>query len=160
MADASRINSAQKAQQSVPFSNSQAAESAAKLPKAPAATASTQATTFSSNPDSVSQVHSKVVSRLLEQNASIYGPGLARIPLPARSNEAPRTAPKKPAGPMVSPRSLNGGSSPLAPTSLFDARASLDSLGELPGSATGQSADDYWNDRFDTLSKLLDGGTA
>jgi hypothetical protein len=116
---------------------SQAADAAANLPKAPAAetqapSTQTTGTTFSSEPAVATQVHSKVVSRLLEQGATIYGPGLAKLPLPARPDGVPRQVPKKPAGPMGAPRSLEGGNSPLAPGSLADARGSYELLGNEP----------------------------
>jgi hypothetical protein len=116
-------------------SSSQAAESAASLPKAPqasqrpAAPGVAQPTTYASDPAVASPAHSKVVARLLEQNATVYAPGLARVPLPARPDGTPRAQPKKPAGPMVAPRELEGGHSPLAPGSLQDARGSADSIG-------------------------------
>lgn len=114
---------------------SQAAESVANLPpgRGSAATAASAhaPTSYASDPV-LPQVQSKVVARLLEQNATIYGPGLARVPLPPRPEDVPRTMPKKPAGPMVEPRSLDGGRSPLASTALFDARASTESIGTAP----------------------------
>jgi hypothetical protein len=76
---------------------------------------------------------SKVVERLIQQDATPYVQGLARIPLPERPAGVPRTQPKKSAGPMVAPRSLDGGQSPLAPMYLQDARTSTDLLGATPG---------------------------
>jgi hypothetical protein len=129
-------------QSSLPSAGTQAADAAATLPAAPQAettTASTQAqTSYSSSPAVQTQVQSKVVARLLEQNATVYGPGLARVPLPARPDGTPRAQPKKPAGPMTQPRSLDGGKSPLASHSLADARQSLDLIGEQP-STGGES---------------------
>lgn len=131
----------------MPGTASQAADAAANLPQAPRsdaqraqrpASATTQPTTYTSDPAVGTQVHSKVVQRLLEQNATIFGPGLAKVPLPARPEGVPRTVPKKPAGPMVAPRDLNGGNSPLAPGALFDARASVDTIGR---GATGAPDD-------------------
>lgn len=123
--------------------SSQAADAAAKLPEAPKTeqapkTASTQATTFTSEPAAATQVHSKVVSRLLEQGATMHSPGLARVPLPPRPEGLERPVPKKPAGPMTAPRSLDGGLSPLAPMTLWDARKSVSSLGVAPTSIPGQ----------------------
>jgi hypothetical protein len=112
--------------------SSHAAESASKLPQAPTASSSaapTSATSYSADPAVSTQVHSKVVQRLIGQNATIYGPGLVRVPLPARPGDVPRTVPKKPAGPMVAPRELDGGRSPLAPGALADARWSVDAIG-------------------------------
>lgn len=151
----------------LPGTASQAADAAAKLPQAPHAdaqrpqrpgAASAQPTTYTSDPAVSTQVHSKVVSRLLEQNATIFGPGLARVPLPARPDGVPRTVPKKPAGPMVAPRDLNGGHSPIAPGALFDARASVDSIGQLPGGGV-QDSGRYWSGRLDALEQVL-GGSA
>lgn len=156
MAEGFGIKGTPGVQSSLP--GSQAAESVSNLPKAPAkqapATNSTQATTFTSDPAVSTQVHSKVVSRLLDQGATIYGPGLARVPLPGRPEGTPRAVPKKPAGPMVPARDLQAGHSPLAPTALADARASLDALGELP-SAGGQDAEAYWSGRLDALDAFL-----
>ncbi|MCW2924235.1 MAG: hypothetical protein JWM98_1639 [Thermoleophilia bacterium] len=141
-------------------STSQAADAAANLPSAPTTDVqapSTQApTSYTADPAIAPQVNSKVVARLLQQNATLYGPGLARVPLPARPDGTPRTAPKKPAGPMVGPRSLDGGKSPLASTSLFDARASIDALGELPD--TGHDVGAYWSGRLDALEHFLGDG--
>jgi len=118
--------------------SSHAADAAATLPGSrPQTDASAQSPASnvgigtSYAPD-IPEVQSKVVARLLQQNATIYGPGLAQIPLPSRPDGMPRLAPKKPAGPMVAPRTLEGGQSPLAPGSLFDARASVDGIGEQP----------------------------
>jgi hypothetical protein len=92
-------------------------------------------TTFSNEPVTPAGVgHSKVVQRLLEQNATVYARGLARLPLPARADDTPRAMPKKPAGPMTSPRSLDAGRSPLAPHTVSDARQSVDALGTTPDS--------------------------
>jgi hypothetical protein len=118
-------------------SGSQAADAAANLPKAPtteqpAPNTVQGTTTYSSDPAVATQVHSKVVARLLEQGATIYGPGLAKLPLPGRPDGVPRQVPKKPAGPMGAPRSLDGGNSPLAPGSLADARGSYELLGDQP----------------------------
>lgn len=119
-------------------SGSQAADAAASLPQAPTKDAGAtqpsvrQATSYVSDPAVGTQVHSKVVNRLLEQNATIFGPGLARVPLPARPDDTPRAVPKKPAGPMVAPRSLDGGTSPLSPGGLATARGSYDLLGQAP----------------------------
>lgn len=144
--------------------NGQAAEAASTLPQAPTAerggvrqpTANVaQPTSYVSDPAVQTQVHSKVVQRLVEQGATPYAPGLARVPLPARPDGTPRTAPKKPAGPMVAPRTLDGGKSPLAPTALFDARASLDTLGVLPGSA-GVDVEADWTSRLDALESFLE----
>jgi hypothetical protein len=128
---------------SLPSSGTQAADAAATLPAAPEAETTASATQphstgYSSSPAVAAQVHSKVVARLLEQNATIYGPGLARVPLPARPDGTPRAVPKKPAGPMTQPRSLDGGKSPLASSSLADARESHDLIGEQP-STGGES---------------------
>ena len=146
--------------------SSQAAESASKLPKAPGteraqqtATNATQATTFSGDPAVATQVHSKVVSRLLAQNAIVHSPGLARIPLPGRAEGEQIAQPKKPAGPMGPARDLQAGHSPLAPTSMFDASASMAALGELPGGAIGHDAEAFWNGRLDALEQHL-GGSA
>lgn len=149
----------------LPGTSSQAADAAASLPQAPHADAqrpqrpggaTAQPTTYTSDPAVGTQVHSKVVSRLLEQNATIFGPGLARVPLPARPEGVPRAVPKKPAGPMVAPRDLNGGHSPIAPGALFDARASVDTIGRLPGGGA-QDAGSYWNGRLDALEQFLEG---
>lgn len=159
MADGFGINGAAAGVQSSLPGSTQAADAAAKLPKAPAnevKSPSTQATTSYAADPATQVQHSKVVARLLEQNATIYGPGLARVPLPGRPDGVPRTAPKKPAGPMVAPRSLEGGKSPLAPVSLFDARASIDALGELPG---GHDANAYWSGRLDALDAFLEGSS-
>jgi hypothetical protein len=143
-------------------SGSQAADAAANLPQAPTSdaqvtqqTSVTQSTSYVSEPAIVAPAHSKVVARLLEQNATVFGPGLARVPLPARPDGTPRTQPKKPAGPMVAPRSLEAGRSPLAPVSLFDARASIDALGELPSG--GHDVNAYWSGRLDALDAFLEG---
>ncbi len=142
-------------------SGSQAAESASNLPQAPTKDVAarqpsvSQATSYVSDPAVGTQVHSKVVTRLLEQNATVFGPGLARVPLPARPDGTPRTQPKKPAGPMVAPRSLEGGKSPLAPVSLFDARASIDTLGVLPD--LGRDVETDWSGRLDALEAFLEG---
>ncbi|MCW2961908.1 MAG: hypothetical protein JWM90_2295 [Thermoleophilia bacterium] len=92
------------------------------------------ATSYTAQPATGPQVPgmSRVVQRLLEQNATVYAPGLAKIPLPPRPEEVVRQAPKKPAGAMVAPRTLDAGLSPLAPGSLADARASVDGLGTPP----------------------------
>lgn len=139
MADGFGINGATSGMQAgMPgvSSGSHAADAAATLPQAPTTDVqapSTRVTTsYTSDPAVGTQVHSKVVSRLLEQNATIYGPGLARVPLPSRPEGVPRSEPKKAAGPMVAPRSLDGGSSPLAPGSLADARGSYELLGQQP----------------------------
>jgi hypothetical protein len=122
-------------QAGLPGAGSQAAEAASKLPQAPKAerpaapTNAAQATSYAADPAVSTQVHSKVVARLLEQNATVFGPGLARVPLPARPEGTPRAMPKKPAGPMVAPRELQGGHSPIAPGALFDARRSVDAIG-------------------------------
>lgn len=141
---------------------SQAADAAANLPKAPTskdANAKVQQTTVQQPTAYVADPavtgHSKVVARLLEQNATVYGQGLARIPLQPRPDGTPRTQPKKPAGPMVAPRELDGGRSPLAPVSLFDARASIDALGELP--SAGHDVGAYWTSRLDALDAFLEG---
>lgn len=142
-------------------SGSQAADAAATLPQAPrgdtkvAQPSVQQPTSYVSEPAVAAPVHSKVVTRLLQQNATVFGPGLARVPLPARPDDTPRTQPKKPAGPMVAPRSLDAGRSPLAPVSLFDARASIDALGELP--SAGHDVDAYWGGRLDALDAFLEG---
>lgn len=134
-------------------SGSHAADAAATLPQAPRtdaqrpqrpqrpASATTQPTTYTSDPAVDTRVHSKVVQRLLEQNATVFGPGLARIPLPARPEGAPRAMPKKPAGPMVAPRDLAGGHSPLAPGALFDARASVDRVARGASAAPDDSGE-------------------
>lgn len=123
-------------------SGSHAADSAANLPQAPTretrAPSTQTPTTYTSEPVGT-QVQSKVVQRLLQQNATVYAPGLARVPLPPRPEGAPRSAPKKPAGPMVAPRSLEGGLSPLASSSLWDARRSLSTLGTTPSLIPGES---------------------
>lgn len=90
--------------------------------------AAQQATTFT-QAQVAPPTGSKVVQRLIQQNATLHSPGLARIPLPSRPDGVPRTQPKKPAGPMVDPRALEGGKSPLAPMYLQDARASVDQIG-------------------------------
>ena len=142
-------------------SGSQAADAAANLPQAPTSDAKVaqpsvqQTTSYVSEPAVAAPVHSKVVARLLEQNATVFGPGLARVPLPARPDGTPRTQPKKPAGPMVAPRSLEAGRSPLAPVSLFDARASIDALGQLHNG--GHDVDAYWSGRLDALDAFLEG---
>ena len=142
-------------------SGSQAADAAAKLPQAPTSDAKvaqpsvTSTTSDVSEPAVAAPAHSKVVARLLEQNATVFAPGLARVPLPARPDGTPRTQPKKPAGPMVAPRSLEAGRSPLAPVSLFDARASIDALGELPSG--GHDVNAYWSGRLDALDAFLEG---
>jgi hypothetical protein len=126
---------------------SQAAEAATKLPQAPSAASTqpapgasvSQATSYISEPAVGTQVHSKVVARLLQQNAVVHSPGLARVPLPPRPEDVPRTVPKKPAGPMVAPRDLDGGRSPLAPGSLWDARASISALGIVPTNTPGEA---------------------
>lgn len=92
-------------------------------------------TTFTREP--AVPTESRVVQRLLEQNATVYSPGLARIPLPARPEGVPRAVPKKPAGPMTAPRDLDGGRSPLATGALSDARAAIDTLSAVPTS-TGE----------------------
>ena len=127
-------------------SGSQAAEAATKLPQAPTRdtgalqTPSVANTTaYMSDPAISTPAHSRVVQRLLQQNATIYGPGLARVPLPPRPEDVPRTTPKKPASPMVAPRSLEGGRSPLAPGSLWDARASIMALGIVPTNVPGEA---------------------
>ena len=141
-------------------SASQAADAAANIPQAPQTDktkpqGSTQSvTTYAPDPPAV-ETQSKVVSRLLEQGATIYGPGLAKLPLPGRPDGVPRTQPKKPAGAMGAPRSLEQGNSPLAPASLADARASLDALGEVPGNAG--DAGEYWTGRVDALEQFLEG---
>jgi hypothetical protein len=140
---------------------SQAADAAANIPQAPQTDktkpqGSTQVgTTYVPDPPAAGVEVSKVVSRLLEQGATIYGPGLAKLPLPGRPDGVPRTQPKKPAGPMGAPRSLEQGNSPLAPSSLFDARASLDAIGEAPGQ--GGDASTYWSGRVDALEAFLEG---
>jgi len=115
---------------------SQAAEAASNLPATPTRDAQAPSvastTSYVSDPAVAAPIHSKVVQRLLEQNATIYGPGLARVPLPTRPDDVPRVAPRKPAGPMVAPRSLDGGYSPLATSSLYDARYSVDAIGAQP----------------------------
>lgn len=144
MAEGFGINSAANGVQSnLPGAptGSQAAESAASLPQAPTAqqaSSVSQPTTYTTDPAVSTQVHSKVVSRLLDQNASVYAPGLARVPLPGRPEGEPRTMPKKPAGPMVPARDLQGGKSPIAPRSLYDARSSVDSIG-TPHDESGES---------------------
>lgn len=124
-------------------SGSQAAEAAAKLPGAPTAEVqapSTQTTTgYTSEPAVATQIHSKVVARLLQQNATVYGPGLARVPLPPRDDAAARAVSKKPAGPMVAPRTLEGGESPLATSSLWDARKSISAIGTVPSLTPGEA---------------------
>lgn len=101
--------------------------------------AARQATTFTTEARVAPQTESKVVQRLIQQNATLHSPGLARIPLPARPEGVPRTQPKKPAGPMVEPRVLDGGRSPLAPMYLQDARSSVDQIGARPDD-TGDQA--------------------
>lgn len=166
MAEGFGIKSTPGVQSSAAAASSHAAESAAQLPKAPAKQANAapsttaQPTTFSSEPAVPTHVQSKVVARLLQQNATVYAPGLARVPLPPRPEDAPRTAPKKPAGPMVAPRTLDAGRSPLAPSSLLDARSSIDAIGELPGLANAQDVSGFWNDRLDALEAALDGGVS
>lgn len=120
----------------------QAAEAAAKLPGAPTTEVqapSTQTTTGYSSEPVTPDVHSKVVQRLLQQNATVYAPGLARVPLPPRADDVPRSVPKKPAGPMVAPRTLDGGQSPLATSSLWDARRSISAIGSVPSLIPGES---------------------
>lgn len=146
MAEALGIQSAQQRVQSgVPGASTgaatQAAEAAAKIPGAPSTDVQQPvrapeagATTWSSESTLTAPIQSKVVQRLLEQNARVYGPGLAQIPLPARPEGVPRTTPRKPAGPMVAPRSLEGGRSPLAPDAVYDARSSADAIGRRPDS--------------------------
>jgi hypothetical protein len=163
MAEGFGINSAASGVQSnlsAVSSASQAADAAASLPQTPKTDTtkpqgSTQGvTTYAPDPPAAGVEVSKVVNRLLEQGATIYGPGLARLPLPARPDGAPRTQPKKPAGPMGAPRTLDGGNSPLATTSLFDARASADTLGLVPDLGHDVSAD--WSGRLDALESYLE----
>lgn len=138
--------------------SSQAADAAANLPgvKVPdTAPVSTQGVTSFTAEPAIPAIESKVVARLFQQNATPYAPGLARVPLPPRPEDVPRTTPKKPAGPMVQPRALEGGRSPLAPTALFDARASTDGLGELP--VAGPDAGAFWSGRLDALEQFLGG---
>ena len=58
---------------------------------------------------------------------------------------------------MTAPRSLDGGRSPLAPMAMFDARASLDAIGEVPG-FVGGDAGDFWASSLDALDAFLGGG--
>ena len=76
---------------------------------------------------------SPVAQRLIAQGATVYGPGLAQVPMPKRDADAPRTGPKKEAAPMKAARDLDGGNSPLAPEPLRDAAQGLKSLGTAPG---------------------------
>lgn len=145
MAEGLGINGATSGVQSnlpgVP-SGAQAAEAAAKLPGAPTTEVqapSTQTTTGFTAEPVAPDVHSKVVQRLLQQNATVYAPGLARVPLPPRADDVARNVPKKPAGPMVAPRSLDGGESPLASSPLWDARKSISAIGSVPSLVPGEA---------------------
>lgn len=127
-----------KAQQFVPptttgASTSHAADAATKLPQAPATSA---ATTYTADPAQTRVIQSKLVQRLVDQKATVYGPGLAQVPLPATDEAIAQ--PKKPAGPMTTPRDLDGGRSPLAPAPIGDGYASAALLGEAPD-AGGES---------------------
>lgn len=75
-------------------------------------------------------VQSKVVQRLIQQNAKVHSPGLAQIPLPPRPSGVPPSVSKKPLAPMVAARNLNGGASPLAPTYLQEARSGFNNIGK------------------------------
>ena len=119
MADGMSIQQSAKRAASMLSGSTAPSTDAASLPAAPATTPS---------PD----VASRTVQRLLTQQAVPYAANLARIPLPARADGMPRTEPRKPAGPMVAPRQLDGGRSPLAPLPLADARASSDLIGTTP----------------------------
>lgn len=119
---------------------SQTPQASAAMPEAPSSGALGSSTGYVAAPVDVGAGQSKVVQRLLQQQATVYAPGLARIPLPARPDDVPRAMPKKAAGPMVAPRTLDGGRSPLAPATLQDARSSFDAIGEQPSRSGDQSA--------------------
>lgn len=77
------------------------------------------------------------------QQAALQSPALARVPLPPRGEGEVVVRPRKSPAPMAPARDLAGGTSPLAPTPLADARmatAMLGTVGDPSGPSTAAQA--------------------